>query len=32
MTFDYHANERKQANYIADICMKIGQAMGAERL
>jgi hypothetical protein len=32
MTFDYLANERKQANYIADICMKIGQAMGAERL
>ena len=32
MTFDYHANEQKQANYITDICVKIGQAMGAERV
>ena len=32
MTFDYHANEQKQANYIADICVKIGEAMGAERV
>ncbi|MGB8756026.1 MAG: GMC family oxidoreductase [Pseudolabrys sp.] len=31
MTFDFHANEQKQANFIADICVKIGQAMGAER-
>ena len=31
MTFDFHANEQKQANYIADIC-KIGQAMGADRV
>jgi gluconate 2-dehydrogenase alpha chain len=32
MTFDFHANEQKQANYIADICVKIGQAMGADRV
>ena len=32
MTFDFHANEQKQANFIADICVKIGQAMGAERV
>ena len=32
MTFDFHANEKKQANYIADICVKIGQAMGADRV
>jgi len=32
MTFDFHANEQKQANYIADICLKIGQAMGADRV
>ena len=32
MTFDFHANEQKQANYIADICMKIGLAMGADRV
>jgi gluconate 2-dehydrogenase alpha chain len=32
MTFDYHANERKQANFLADICVMIGQAMGAERV
>jgi gluconate 2-dehydrogenase alpha chain len=32
MTFDYHANEQKQANFLADICVKIGQAMGAERV
>ena len=32
MTFDYHANEQKQANYITDICVRIGQAMGAERV
>ena len=32
MTFDYHANEQKQANYLADICVKIGQEMGAERV
>jgi gluconate 2-dehydrogenase alpha chain len=32
MTFDFHTNEKKQANYIADICVKIGQAMGADRV
>jgi len=32
MTFDFHANEQKQANYIADVCVRIGQAMGAERV
>ncbi|MGC1792011.1 MAG: GMC family oxidoreductase [Pseudolabrys sp.] len=32
MTFDFHANEQKQANFIADTCVKIGQAMGAERV
>ena len=32
MTFDFHANEQKQANYIADTCVKIGQAMGADRV
>lgn len=32
MTFDFHANEQKQANYIADICVRIGQAMGANRV
>ena len=32
MTFDYHQNEQKQANYLADICVNIGQAMGAERV
>ena len=32
MTFDFHANEQKQANYIADICVKVGQAMGADRV
>ena len=32
MTFDFHANEQKQANYIADICLRIGQAMGADRV
>jgi gluconate 2-dehydrogenase alpha chain len=32
MTFDFHANEQKQANYIADVCVKIGQAMGADRV
>jgi gluconate 2-dehydrogenase alpha chain len=32
MTFDFHANEKKQANYIADICVRIGQAMGADRV
>jgi gluconate 2-dehydrogenase alpha chain len=32
MTFDYHANEKNQANYLADICVKIGQAMGAEHV
>jgi len=32
MTFDFHANEQKQANFIADICVKIGQAMSADRV
>jgi gluconate 2-dehydrogenase alpha chain len=32
MTFDFHANEQKQANYIANICVGIGQAMGANRV
>jgi gluconate 2-dehydrogenase alpha chain len=32
MTFDYHQNEQKQANYLADICVNIGNAMGAERV
>jgi gluconate 2-dehydrogenase alpha chain len=32
MTFDFHANEQKQANFLADVCVKIGQAMGAERV
>ena len=32
MTFDFHANEQKQANFLADICVGIGQAMGAERV
>ena len=32
MTFDFQQNEQKQANCIADICVKIGQAMGAERV
>ena len=32
MTFDYHANEQKQANFLADICVRIGQEMGAERV
>jgi gluconate 2-dehydrogenase alpha chain len=32
MTFDYHQNEQKQANYLADVCVNIGQAMGAERV
>jgi gluconate 2-dehydrogenase alpha chain len=32
MTFDYHPNEQKQANFIADICMKIGNEMGGERV
>jgi gluconate 2-dehydrogenase alpha chain len=32
MTFDFHANEQRQANYIADICVRIGQAMGADRV
>jgi gluconate 2-dehydrogenase alpha chain len=32
MTFDFHANEQKQANHIADICVRIGQAMGADRV
>jgi gluconate 2-dehydrogenase alpha chain len=32
MTFDFHANEQKQANYIADICVKVGEAMGADRV
>src|SRR6516225_8413640 len=31
MTFDFHANEQKQTNFIADICVRVGQAMGAER-
>ena len=32
MTFDYHPNEQKQANFIADICVKIGNEMGGERV
>ena len=32
MTFDYHDNEKKQANFIADQCAKIGEAMGGERV
>jgi gluconate 2-dehydrogenase alpha chain len=32
MTFDFHANEQKQANFLADICVRIGQVMGAERI
>ena len=28
MTFDFQQNEQKQANFIADVCVKIGQAMG----
>jgi gluconate 2-dehydrogenase alpha chain len=32
MTFDFHANEQKQANFIADICVRIGEAMGGERV
>jgi gluconate 2-dehydrogenase alpha chain len=32
MTFDYHDNEKKQANFIADQCVKIGETMGAERV
>jgi gluconate 2-dehydrogenase alpha chain len=32
MTFDFDVNEQKQANYIADICVRIGQAMGADRV
>src|SRR5882757_268038 len=32
MTFDYHDNEKKQANFMADQCVKIGTAMGAERV
>jgi hypothetical protein len=32
MTFDFHANEQKQANFIADICVRIGQTMDAERV
>ena len=32
MTFDFHANEQKQANFIADICVRIGQAMAGERV
>jgi gluconate 2-dehydrogenase alpha chain len=30
MTFDYHANEQKQANFTGDICVKIGNEMGAQ--
>ena len=32
MTFDFQQNEQKQANFIADVCVKIGQAMGGERV
>jgi gluconate 2-dehydrogenase alpha chain len=32
LTFDYHENEKKQANHLADICVKIGNAMGAQRV
>lgn len=32
MTFDFQANEQKQANFIADICVRIGQTMDAERV
>ena len=28
MTFDYHANEQKQANYITDICVNIATSDG----
>jgi gluconate 2-dehydrogenase alpha chain len=32
MTFDYQPNEQKQANFLADVCVNIGQAMGGERV
>jgi gluconate 2-dehydrogenase alpha chain len=32
MTFDFQQNEQKQANFIADVCVNIGQAMGGERV
>jgi gluconate 2-dehydrogenase alpha chain len=32
MTFDFQQNEQKQANFLADVCVKIGQAMGGERV
>jgi gluconate 2-dehydrogenase alpha chain len=32
MTFDYQQNEQKQANFLADVCVNIGQAMGGERV
>lgn len=32
MTFDFHPNEKRQADVLADVCVGIGRAIGAERV